>query len=168
MFFHTAEIAAQLFEVEENIGSGDYRYKWLYAQGGDRFAFLKLKQYEKSIYGNRVPLMKKAEIYYTLAECLNESGNESERQAGVGYLNTVRSKRNIPQALDVNISKDELREEIQKEWRKEMLLEGQMFYYYKRRGISSIPRCNITMTDQTYVLPLPQAELEFGGRENNK
>ena len=168
MFFHTAEIAAQLFEVEENIGSGDYRYKWLYAQGGDRFAFLKLKQYEKSIYGNRVPLMKKAEIYYTLAECLNESGNESERQAGVGYLNTVRSKRNIPQALDVNMSKDELREEIQKEWRKEMLLEGQMFYYYKRRGISSIPRCNITMTDQTYVLPLPQAELEFGGRENNK
>ena len=168
MFFHTAEIAAQLFEVEENIGSGDYRYKWLYAQGGDRFAFLKLKQHEKSIYGNRVPLMKKAEIYYTLAECLNESGNESERQAGVGYLNTVRSKRNIPQALDVNISKDELREEIQKEWRKEMLLEGQMFYYYKRRGISSIPRCNITMTDQTYVLPLPQAELEFGGRENNK
>lgn len=67
-----------------------------------------------------------------------------------------------------NMSKDELREEIQKEWRKEMLLEGQMFYYYKRRGVSSIPRCNITMTDQTYVLPLPQAELEFGGRENNK
>lgn len=51
-----------------------------YAQGGDRFAFLKLKQYEKSIYGNRVPLMKKAEIYYTLAECLNELGNESERR----------------------------------------------------------------------------------------
>lgn len=168
MFFHTAEIASQLFEVEENIGSGDYRYKWLYAQGGDRFAFLKLKQYEKSVYGNRVPLMKKAEVYYTLAECLNETGKDAERQAGVGYLNTVRSRRNIPQALDVNMSKDELREEIQKEWRKEMLLEGQMFYYYKRRGVSSIPRCNITMNDQTYVLPLPQTELEFGGRENNK
>lgn len=59
-------------------------------------------------------------------------------------MNTVRSKRNIPQALDVNISKDELREEIQKEWRKEMLLED------KCSIIINVERCFQYPTLQHY------------------
>ena len=166
--FLSAEMASQLYEVEENIGAGDYRYLWWFDRLGTKYAFVKLKQYEKGSYGNRIPLIKKAEIYYTLAECLNESGSVVDRRLAVRYLNTVREKRSIVQKLEENLDKEKVQEEILKEWRKETLLEGQIFYFFKRRGESAIPGCNIIMNDNTYVLPLPNAEVEFGGRENNK
>ena len=166
--YHSAETAKALYEVEEEIGMGDYRYRYWYDLIGVQYPFLKYKQYENGNYGNRVPLIKKAEIYYTLSECLNESGNSADRQQAITYLNTVRANRNIVQKLESNLTKEEVQEEIFKEWRKEMLLEGQMFFYYKRRGESQIPGSNIVMNDATYVLPLPMDEIEFGGRENTK
>ena len=41
-----------------------------------------------------------------------------------------------------------------------------MFYYYKRKGYSNIPNAlgTITIDDKVYVLPLPQDEVDFGGR----
>ena len=46
-----------------------------------------------------------------------------------------------------------------------MLLEGQMLLYYKRRGVTNIQGSTVVMNDNTYVMPLPKTEVEFGGRE---
>jgi hypothetical protein len=53
-------------------------------------------------------------------------------------------------------------EEIKKEYHKEYLLEGVMFYYYKRTGADMLPNMETPMTDAEYVLPYPEFELQNG------
>lgn len=166
--FHSAQAAKELYELGDNTGAGDLRYLWLYDKLGTQYAFLKLKQVEKSGYANRLPLIRKAEVYYMAAECLNETGSVADRQKAIGYLNTVREKRGIQRKLGADLDQAGVQQELLKEWRKEMLLEGQMFFYYKRRGMTNIPGSTVLMNDETYVMPLPQTEVEFGGRETNK
>ena len=163
--FHAAQTGKDLFELGDNTGAGDYRYLWLYDKLGAQYAFLKLKQVDKSIYANRLPLIRKAEVYYMAAECLNETGSVTDRQKAINYLNIVREKRGIQRKLGNDLSQSVVQQEILKEWRKEMLLEGQMFFYYKRRGVTNIQGSTVVMNDNTYVMPLPKTEVEFGGRE---
>ena len=52
----------------------------------------------------------------------------------------------------------ELMEEIEKQYVREFLGEGQLFYCYKRWNLSSIPSYNgrsIEMTKAKYVWPIP-------------
>ncbi|MCQ4873308.1 RagB/SusD family nutrient uptake outer membrane protein [Butyricimonas paravirosa] len=163
--FHAAQTGKDLFELGDNTGAGDYRYLWLYDKLGTQYAFLKLKQVDKSTYANRLPLIRKAEIYYMAAECLNETGNNTDRQKAINYLNVVREKRGIQRKLSNDLDQSAVQREILKEWHKEMLLEGQMFFYYKRRGMLNIQGSTVIMNDKTYVMPLPKTEVEFGGRE---
>ena len=163
--FHAAQTGKDLFELGDNTGAGDYRYLWLYDKLGTQYAFLKLKQVDKSTYANRLPLIRKAEVYYMAAECLNETGSVTDRQKAINYLNIVREKRGIQRKLGNDLSQSVVQKEILKEWRKEMLLEGQMFFYYKRRGVTNIQGSTVVMNDNTYVMPLPKTEVEFGGRE---
>ena len=53
-------------------------------------------------------------------------------------------------------------EEIQKEYHKEFISEGVMFYYYKRTGCKSIPNYSEEMTDTQYLLPYPTFEIQSG------
>ena len=53
-------------------------------------------------------------------------------------------------------------EEIQKEYHKEFISEGIMFYYYKRTGCKSIPNYSEEMTDTQYLLPYPTFEIQSG------
>jgi hypothetical protein len=57
---------------------------------------------------------------------------------------------------------EEAMEEIKKEYRKEFMLEGVMFYYYKRTGAEMLPNMETAMTDTEYVLPYPEFELQNG------
>lgn len=166
--FLNAQRGKDLFEIADNTGAGDYRYLWLIDRSGTQWKFFKYKQTENSKFINRIPLIKKAESYYIAAECLNETGADSDRAKALGFLNTVRENRGISRKLETTLGKDAVQQEIYKEWRKELLLEGQMFFYYKRLGMANIPNTSVIMSDETYVMPLPRAEVEFGGREDFK
>lgn len=104
----------------------------------------------KYMTGNRIPLLKLGEMYLIAAEA---SGD-------IIYLETLRANRGYasnPLPEGVN-----LQEEIQKEYQKEFIAEGQLFYYYKRQNLSTIPFAAQTMDRNTYVFPVPDNELEFG------
>ena len=67
--------------------------------------------------------------------------------------------------MPYTLSTDEVNNEIYKEWCKEYIGDGQMFYYYKRLGYAFIPNGPaVDYNDQVYVLPMPQTEVDFGGR----
>lgn len=102
---------------------------------------------------NTIPLIKLAEMYYILAECT------ADPEEAVEYLNVVRRARGYEVDLGANAP---LAEEIQKEYRKEFLGEGQFFYYLKRNDIQEIPYSSAQGTNAVYVLPLPDLEIEFG------
>lgn len=103
-----------------------------------------------------MPLIRLSEIILMLAE-------SSPLQAeGVEYLNTVRRSRN---AVNLNpTDRNALLQFISKEFRKEMIGEGQQFYYYKRTQQANLPRIDrltgtATMFLQNYVIPVPDSEI---------
>ncbi len=106
-------------------------------------------------YGNRdrtIPLIRLAEMYYIAAECADSN------EEALDMLNTVRKSRGYE---DLSASTD-FNAELQKEYRKEFIGEGQLFYFFKRRNATVIPYSSITGSDKVYVLPIPSIEKEFG------
>ena len=103
--------------------------------------------------------MRMSEAYYIAAECRL---NQNDPEGAVGYLNTVRNARNLGEDLNLNpnLTKDQIQEEIFKEYAKEFVMEGQLFYYYKRINSPTIRFYTEGVSADTYVLPLPDDEVE--------
>lgn len=103
----------------------------------------------KYIGVNRIPLLKLSEMYLIAAEA---SGDKS-------YLQILRDHRgyvNYPLADDCDLAA-----EIEAEYQKEFMAEGQLFYYYKRLNYHTLPNMGDDMSGN-YIFPMPDNELEFG------
>lgn len=153
-----------LYEIKTSVGLSDWRYTRLWDKAENNYVFLKFWEYEKMVNTDRMPLIKYPEVYYTLCECLLREGDKNKV---IEHLNFIRNKRNIPIELNIpyTLTEEETRKELVKEICKEYIGEGQMFYYYKRIGAGSIPYGPpVSYNDNVYVLPMPQKEIDFGGR----
>lgn len=111
-------------------------------------------------YGNRVPLIRLPEMYYIAAECY-ATGSTPDLGLAMERLNTVREKRGIYTPL-TGLNATQIMEEIAKEYRKEFLAEGVMFYFYKRLGYETVPHRTEPMDDSRYVVPYPDFETQMG------
>lgn len=144
-----------------NGGTADYRWNYQTAvfTNNNRYSvkFNPLLN-TSTAAANRLPLMRVSELYYIAAECL--AGTDPE--AAVGYLNTVRQSRNLTTDLDATLTADQIQEEIFKEYRKDFITEGQLFFYYKRLNLSKIEFTQIPGSKAVYVLPVPDQEIEYG------
>ncbi len=105
-------------------------------------------------YRYMMPLIRLSEMLLIAAEC-SEDPDEA-----VSYLNTLRNARNC---FSVYPGQDALINYISAEYRKEMLGEGQIFFFYKRRGMVNIPtgaQATGTMNVELpkYVIALPDSE----------
>lgn len=105
---------------------------------------------------NNITLLKSAEVCYTEAECLLRKGGGANKVKAVEALNKVRKNRGLASMLlETSLPEEEVWNELEKEWRKEFIGDGQLFFYYKRMGVTSIPYTTATCDDKVYVLPLP-------------
>ena len=75
-----------------------------------------------------------------------------------------RQARGITQELDENLGYLEVKDEILKEYRKEFVSLGQLFYFYKRWGMENIVGYAGSMGDAEYILPYPDEEVVSGNR----
>jgi len=153
-----APLPARLSSVFEN-NENDYRYNlnWQAPTTGIKpyktfFKYADIVDKEKT-FRFTIPLIKISEMYYIAAEC------EPSATDGINnYLNVVRLNRGLANlATTVNINT-----ELQKEYQKEFYGEGQLFYYYKRRNVTSIGNgsstANITIN---YNVPIPLSESQY-------
>jgi len=166
-FFRITKTSGELlYEIADGTGLSDYRYlRGLDKTKASAWLFLKFWEAPESTSKakNKMPLIKKPEMFYYAAECYNELGKQKE---AVNILNQVRVARGIlyEKNLPATLTKELVDMEIEKEWRKEFISEGQMFYYYKRLG-KNIPGATVS-GDELYIVPLPDREVEIGGRED--
>lgn len=123
----------------------------------------KYKDFEKSaqyngsdIYRYMIPLVRLSEVYLIAAEC---APSEVEARA---YINEIRKHRNC---LNIPEGDVDLTEVITKEFAKEMIGEGQLFFYYKRlakenlmSGTSAFGTYSMVLSN--YVWPLPDSETD--------
>jgi hypothetical protein len=148
---------ARLTAVFENLET-DYRYTttWLFPSSGKNYRtlFKYTDVVDKGLLRRMFqPLIRKTEMYYIITEC------ETDKTEQLRVLNQVRLNRglvNLAATVTVNT-------ELQKEYQKEFYGEGQLFFYYKRRNIATIPNGsaasgNISMNAARYVVPLPLSE----------
>ena len=85
----------------------------------------------------------------------------------IEYLNTVRDNRGIAK-LGNDMTAGTVQDEITKEYQREFIGEGQLFYYYKRLGFEKIPYSTKPGNDAVYVVPLPSGDVGLGGMEDYK
>lgn len=135
-------------------GDSDYRFRYHFNRKGGQNEFICKYDYlnDDTRY---IPMIRLSEMMYIAAEC------ETDKGKALNYLNMVRENRGYeeenfitdPELLDL---------EIGKEYRREFLGEGQMFYYLKRKNIQNIEFSNIAGSNSVYVLPIPDSEIDFG------
>lgn len=149
-----------VYEVNSGIGSTDYRYVYLTTvESGNRY-YTKLAQPATIpfAFANKLPVIRRSEMYYIAAESVKDTDPEQ----AIAYINAVRRARGIATDIASTLNADEIQEEIYKEYEKETICEGQIFFYYKRLNKPTLRFFNGTATDAIYVLPKPDDEIEFG------
>jgi hypothetical protein len=96
------------------------------------------------------------EMYYIAAECA--AGN-NDLGFATDLLDSVRVHRNLPKYTLSALSSDSLNTEIRKEYEKEFLGEGQVFFYFKRKNLpfASLPFTKVPVTSSaSYVFTKPE------------
>lgn len=161
--YFTQNSAAEIFETSNtDIGVADVRFNTLLETQAGGLVSIKLVQ-DDVLHYDTMLLVTLPEMYYIAAEAYLSTNN---LQKAIEYLNTVRSSRGIIAQIPDTADKETVAGEIFKEYRKEFISEGQLFFYYKRLGRETIPGLSetVTLNDDVYVLPYPDNELEFGNR----
>lgn len=124
--------AVSLFQT---VGSSKYCNKYIATTGGD--------------YGDdMIPVVRLSEMYYIVAEYLYGVGRESE---GIHQLDLVRMARGLSAGTLRVGNKEEMTREILKEVRKDLVGEGQLFFYYKKMNRKPVE-------EMEFVFSLPDNE----------
>ena len=111
-----------------------------------------------------IPLIRLPEMYYIACEA--SDGDEAAM-----YINSVRNKRGISKAKDVQCDTEEMRiTALNKEYRKEFYAEGQYFWFLKTHGITGTLAHSpeVTLVEEDCLFPLPEAEVEYGWTQDGE
>ena len=114
-------------------------------------------------YRYMIPLIRMSEIYLIAAEC-SDDFTES-----IAYINKVRNNRNcVNIELQSSDTEETIRQYITSEFMREVIGEGQLYFYYKRLAMEEIlsgtefseERWTESMYLQYYEWPLPKIETD--------
>lgn len=109
-----------------------------------------------SNYRNRMPMIKIPEMYYIMAEYHIAQGQNKEALA---LLDEVRSNRGVSTSFDEEANAEE---ELMKEYYREFLSEGQMFYYLKHKKLTPKLWSDFSLSEDDLIYPYPQSEIDYG------
>jgi hypothetical protein len=105
---------------------------------------------------NILPMIRMTEMYYIAAESASAL---LDSVTATNLMDTVRVHRNLAKYAVEPLKRDSLTVEIGKEYQKEFLSEGQVFYYYKRRNLpfSALPFTRVQpVAGASYVFIKPE------------
>ncbi|MDR1273791.1 MAG: RagB/SusD family nutrient uptake outer membrane protein, partial [Odoribacteraceae bacterium] len=174
-YFSSGLPIAKIFGMTGNTSSGrasfmfddenDYRFKMLVPRVIDATELTVSMKYEEAtldaasitgMYRNLIPLARLSEAYLIAAEC-----EENVQDALDKYINPLRLARNSRNLTASTPA--ELTSLLFAEYTREFIGEGQLFFYFKRRALLSIPNGTRPNTMQTktiaiYAFPVPDSE----------
>lgn len=113
-------------------------------------------------------LIRLPEMYYILAEALYDS----DKAGALDALNKVRHSRGLvdlkPEASQL-ANREVFEAELMREYMREFPGEGQIFFslkHFNRAFTAFDNRTQISPSNEVFVLPRPQNELEYGNKQN--
>ncbi len=151
----------------------DYRYTFLFKSGSATHANNRyLMKYDEAsgsntYYKYKMPLIRLSEMYLIKSEVEYRQGLlQGNTDAAKITLNQLRVARNLPALNELPADFDL---ELIREYRREFLGEGQLFFLYKRLNRNNILYSNVdAVAEKVYTFPLPITETESAQREDNK
>ena len=105
----------------------------------------------KMLYYQLVPMLRMSEVYLIAMETSKDLSEVND------WYKTYMLAHGVANSADF-ASLEEIKKFIMNEYRREFFAEGQMFYAYKRTGAGEMLWCPSPMTENEYVLPLPETE----------
>ena len=105
---------------------------------------------------NVLPMIRMTEMYYIAAECATAN---LDSLSATNWLDTVRVHRGLVKYTLAALKRDSLNVEIAKEYQKELMGEGQVFYFYKRMNLpfSALPYTKVpVVSNASYVFIKPE------------
>lgn len=147
----------------------DYRYTFLYKSGTSTHANNRyLTKYDapagtNTYYMYKMPLIRLPEMYLVKSEVEYRAGQTETARA---TLNQLRVARNLPPLPELPA---DFYLELVREYRRELMGEGQLFFLYKRLNRSTILFADVdAVAEKVYTFPLPITETEAAQRDANK
>ncbi len=148
----------------------DYRYTFLFKSGSATHANNRyLAKYDmpssstNAFYLYKMPLIRISEMYLIASEVMYRNGNTEEAKR---YMNILRMARNLPALGDLP---QDYYLELVREYRREFIGEGQLFFLYKRLNQNIILYSDVdAVAEKVYTFPLPITETQAAEREPNK
>ena len=107
----------------------------------------------------RIPLIRLSEMYYIACESRLAS---NDLETANNMLNAVRKARGLKME---EYTAENIRAELDNEYRREFIGEGQWFYYIKRRNQPDLIQSQFNID---FVFPLPENEYTYANRQSNK
>lgn len=145
----TAAKVSQMYD-NESINT-DLRKTWW-------FEDTKMVKFNNS---SRIPLIRVPEMYLIAAESAQTTSE------GLGYLNELRIHRNLRALDDFGDDRAGFEQALYEETLRELFLEGQLFYYFKRNNQAKLPGVGEPIDPKVvYCPPIPLEEFEFGNMKN--
>lgn len=138
----------------------EYRLKWFgnVPSRSDRVVikYIEPAETNKFTFERVMPMIRLSEMYLIAAEC-----NASSTEAITKYINPIVLHRGLVGLEET----EDLADALTLLYAQEFYAEGQLFYYYKRKKMTSIRDGNsknqLSMKLENYVLPLPDDELKY-------
>ena len=84
---------------------------------------------------------------------------DGNNAGALAKLDEVRSHRGISDTYSVEYSAEE---ELMKEYYREFMCEGQVFYYLKHTRLSTMLWPEFYLTEDNLIYPYPQDEIDYG------
>ena len=136
---------------------GENRYWTVTTSYPPKCYFKKYTGNDKIETSNRVPLLRLAEMYLIMIEDSKPGGADN-------YWHDYILARGLPQSLEGTlISETAIRSRMEKEYLKEFLGEGQLFFFYKKHKAEKMTSSTTaTVSDMAiYEIPRPQSQTVF-------
>ena len=147
----------------------DYRFTFLFKAGSATHANNRyLTKFDETSNGDayynfKMPLIRLPEMWLIRSEVEYRKG---DTDAAKDAINTLRLARNLSA---LNELPEDYYLELIREYRREFLAEGQLFFLYKRLNRNNILYADVdAVAEKVYTFPLPITETESAQRENNK
>lgn len=166
-WFALSSSSNSAFRIADNssfYSNGDFRlYLMENISEEDKTASLKYARLSENAesMNKKLPMLRMSEMYIIAAE----AGYAKDKKKAIRRLSELKTNRGVSLNMD-GYSFEQLKDETLLEAKREFLGEGQLFYWYKQRGLTKIKRGKemIDMPVDKYIFPLPSTEVEFGDR----
>ena len=130
----------------QNAADIEFREMWFMQAGNDK-NYVTLSKYMSA---GHICLLRVSELFLIAAECAPSNADRLK------YMNRYRIHRGLTEL-------NEMGDAVHEEYRKEIIGEAQLFFYYKRKNKSKIgPDDKTIVPEDVYVMPRPVAEDELG------